>query len=180
MRPTPLRLAAAIGGAALVAASFVWLEPISDALVGAAGCLVLVVVTVTDLERRIVPNRVVVPALVVSVIVRTALDPSLRWILAALGVGGLFLVFAVVYPAGMGMGDVKLAAFLGSWLGWQALTAVLLGSFAAFVPAIVVLVRGGRSARKLAIPFAPFLALGGVIALFAGPAIVDWYRSFAG
>jgi leader peptidase (prepilin peptidase)/N-methyltransferase len=121
-----------------------------------------------------------VPALAASLTVRTLLDPSPRWLLAALGVGGLFLGLAIVYPAGMGMGDVKLAAFLGSWLGWQALTAVLLGSFAALVPSIFVLVRRGRSARKLAIPFAPFLALGGVVALFAGSPIVDWYRSFAG
>ena len=180
MRRTPLRIAGVVAGASLVVASFVWLEPISDALVGAAGCLVLVAVTVTDLERRIVPNRIVLPALAASLIVRTALDPSIRWVLAALGVGGLFLLLAVVYPAGMGMGDVKLAGFLGAWLGWHALTAVVIGSFAAFFPALVLLIRGGRSARKLAIPFAPFLALGGVVALFAGPAIVDWYRGLGG
>ena len=118
MRATPLRLVAAIAGAALVAASFLRLAPFSAAAVGAAGCLVLVAVTVTDLERRIVPNRIVVPALAASLAARTILDPSPRWALAAVAVGGLFLGLAVVYPAGMGMGDVKLAAFLGSWLGW--------------------------------------------------------------
>ena len=180
MRLTRLRLVAAAAGAALVGASFVRLEPFSSALVGAAGCLVLVAVTVTDVERRIVPNRVVLPALAAALAARTALDPSLRWVLAAVAVGGIFLVLAVVYPAGMGMGDVKLAAFLGSWLGWQALTAVLLGSLAAGVPAVAILVRQGRSARKVGIPFAPFLALGGVIALLAGPALVDWYRRHGG
>jgi len=180
VRRTPLRIAAGLAGAALVAASFVRIEHFGPALVGAAGCLVLVAVTVTDLERLVVPNRVVLPALAASLVARTALEPSVRWLLAALGVGGLFLLLAVVYPAGMGMGDVKLAAFLGAWLGWQALTAVLLGSFAGAVPSLAMLVRRGRSARKLAIPYAPFLALGGVVALFAGPALVHWYRGFGG
>ena len=82
----------------------------------------------------------------------------------------------MVYPAGMGMGDVKLTAFLGAWLGWQSLTALLLGLFASFPVAVTILALRGRAGRKVGIPFAPFLALGGVIALLAGPAIVRWYR----
>jgi leader peptidase (prepilin peptidase)/N-methyltransferase len=171
----------AVGAAAgLIAVCLVVLHPIADALVGAAGCLVLVAVTVTDLERRIVPNKIVVPALVVAVVARTALDPSPRWVLAAVGAGGVLLVAAIVFPAGMGMGDVKLMAFLGAWLGWQALTALMLGLFASFVPAVAILALRGRAGGKIGIPFAPFLALGGVVALFCGPAIVDWYRSLGG
>ena len=172
-----LRRAAAVVAGALVVACFVRLHPIGDALVGAAGCVVLVAVTVTDFERRIVPNRIVVPALVVALIARTALDPSLRFTLATIGAGGAFLVIALIYPAGMGMGDVKLAAFLGAWLGWQSLTALMIGAFASLLPAVAVLARHGRAGRKMGLPFAPFLALGGVVALFAGPEIVHWYRS---
>ncbi len=173
----PLRKAAAIGAVGLVAASFVILDPISDGIIGAAGCVVLTAVTVTDLERRIVPNRIVIPALVVALLARTALDPSPRWILATVAAGGSFLLLALIYPAGMGMGDVKLAGFFGAWLGWQSLTALALGVFAASLPAFVILALHGRAGRKIGLPFAPFLALGGVLALFVGPEIVHWYRS---
>jgi leader peptidase (prepilin peptidase)/N-methyltransferase len=174
---SPLRLAAVAVAIGLVAACFLVLDSLGDELVGAAGCLVLVAVTVTDLERRIIPNRIIVPALGAALVARTALDPSLRWLLAALGVGGIIFVIAVIYPAGMGMGDVKLTAFLGAWLGWQALTALFLGLLASFVPAVVILVLRGKAARKVGLPFAPFLAIGGVTALLAGAGIVDWYRS---
>lgn len=164
-------------GGGLVLACFLALHPIAASLVGAVGCVVLVAVTVTDLERRIVPNRIVVPALAAALVARTALDPSPRWVLAAFGVGSILFLAAVVFPAGMGMGDVKLTAFLGGWLGWQALTALMLGLLASFVPALGILVVRGRAARKVGLPFAPFLALGGIVALFVGPEIVDWYRS---
>ena len=172
-----LRKAAAVVVGGLAVACFVVLHPFADALVGAAGCVVLVAVTVTDFERRIVPNRIVIPALVAALVARTALDPSVRWALATLAAGGFFLVVALIYPAGMGMGDVKLAAFLGAWLGWQSVTAIMLGLFASFVPAVVLLSLHGRAGRKIGLPFAPFLALGGVIALFAASDIAHWYRS---
>ena len=92
------------------------------------GCAVLVAVTVTDLERRIVPNRIVLPALAAALVVQTIRDPSVEWLLSALGAGGFFLVLALVYPAGLGMGDVKLAAFLGAWLGWDVAVALFVGS----------------------------------------------------
>jgi len=178
VRATPLRIAAVCLSAVLAAVCFVVLEPVSSAVVGALGCVVLVAISVTDLESRRVPNRIVVPAMVVALVVRTALDPSIEWVLGALITGGLLLVLALIYPAGLGMGDVKLGAFLGAWLGWYGLLAVVLGSFAAFVPAVGILVVKGSAGRKVALPFAPFLALGGVIALLAGPDIVDWWRSF--
>jgi len=177
VRPTPLRVAAACLSAILVALCFVVLEPVSSAIVGALGCVVLVAVSVTDLESRRVPNRIIVPALVVALVARTALDPSVEWVLGALITGGVLFLLAVIHPAGLGMGDVKLGGFLGAWLGWNGLLALVLGSFASFVPALAILVARGSAGRKVAIPFAPFLALGGIVALLAGPDIVDWYRS---
>jgi leader peptidase (prepilin peptidase) / N-methyltransferase len=146
-----------------------------EALVDILGCAVLVAVTVTDLERRIVPNRIIVPALVVALVVQTIRDPSVEWIAAAFGAGAFFLIAALIYPAGLGMGDVKMAAFLGAWLGAPVVVALFLGSFFAIFPAIVILARHGRAARKMGIPFAPFLALGGGVALFAGDGILDWW-----
>jgi leader peptidase (prepilin peptidase)/N-methyltransferase len=175
-----LRWAAVVVALILAAVCLMVLEPVSNAIVAAAGCAVLVTVTVTDLERRIIPNRIVLPALVAGLAARTALDPSPRWILGALVTGGILFVLALIHPAGLGMGDVKLAAFLGAWLGWEGLLAIVLGSFAGFLPALVVIVVKGRAARKIGLPFAPFLAIGGIIAVLAGHDIVDWWRSTGG
>lgn len=146
-----------------------------ETLVDVLGCAVLVVVSVTDLERRIVPNRIIVPALGVALVVQTARDPSIEWVVASLAAGGFYLIAALVYPAGLGMGDVKLATFLGAWLGAPVIVALFAGSILALVPAVVLFAMRGKAARKVGIPFAPFLAAGAVIALFFGDAIVDWW-----
>jgi len=77
----------------------------------------------------------------------------------------------------MGMGDVKLALLLGVAVGRSVPVALVAGMLLALVPSAVLFARHGSAARKMAIPFAPFLALGGLVALFAGPAIVHWYLS---
>ena len=81
----------------------------------------------------------------------------------------------LVYPAGMGMGDVKLALLMGAALGKLVAVALMLGMIFALVPGIYLLARHGRAARKMGIPFAPFLALGSFVALFAGDFLLDWY-----
>jgi leader peptidase (prepilin peptidase)/N-methyltransferase len=170
-----LRYAAIAAAVALVAACL-WVFGLTpEGVVNAAGCLVLVAVTVTDFERRIVPNRIIVPALAVALVVQTARDPSVEWVLAAIGAGGFFLVAALAYPAGMGMGDVKLAAFLGAWLGTSVVVALFAGSIIACVPSVWLLATRGRAARKIGLPFAPFLAAGAVVALFWGEALIDWW-----
>jgi leader peptidase (prepilin peptidase)/N-methyltransferase len=177
VRLTPLRAAGALAAAALAAVSLVVLEPASSGIIGALGCVLLAAVSVIDLEQRRVPNRIVLPGLAAALVARTAVDPSPRWALGALIAGGALFVLAAIHPAGLGMGDVKLAAFLGAWLGWNGVLALVLGSFAGFLPALAIILARGRAARKIAIPFAPFLAIGGVVALLAGHDIVDWYRS---
>ncbi len=171
--PTRLRLVALLGLAALVVACFAVFGLTAEAVVDAAACAVLVVVTVTDLERRIVPNRIIVPALIVALVAQTALDPSIEWIVAALAAGAFFLIAALVYPAGLGMGDVKLAAFLGAWLGGSVVVSLFAGSLLALVPAVYIIATQGRAGGKVGIPFAPFLAGGAVIALFWGEPILD-------
>lgn len=171
----PLRLAGVVAAALLAASCVVVFGWTADAAVGAAGCLVLVAVAVTDLERRIVPNRIVLPALAAALVVQTVREPSVEWLAAAVGAGGFYLVAAIVYPAGLGMGDVKLAAFLGSWLGRDVVVALFAGSLLAFLPAVALLAIKGSAARKIALPYAPFLAAGGVVALFFGADILDWW-----
>jgi leader peptidase (prepilin peptidase)/N-methyltransferase len=174
---TPLRAAGVVAALALAVACAIVLDPVSAAVVGALGCALLVAVSVVDLEALRVPNRIVLPGLAAALVARTALDPSPRWLVGAVLAGGTLLALALIHPAGLGMGDVKLAAFLGAWLAWNGVLALLLASFAAFLPAVGIIIARGRAARKVALPFAPFLALGGVVALFAGHDIVDWYRS---
>jgi leader peptidase (prepilin peptidase)/N-methyltransferase len=139
---------------------------------------VLVAITVTDLEARWVPNRIVVPALVVALVVQTVRDPSLEWLLAALAVGGLLFLLAIG-PVSVGMGSVKLGAFIGALLGWDALIALALAALPAMTYYGVSIARE-RTMRVVLVRTPRFLALGGIVALFAGPAIADWLKSIAG
>jgi leader peptidase (prepilin peptidase) / N-methyltransferase len=144
-------------------------------VVAALFCAVLVAISAIDLTHRIIPNRIVLPAFVVVLVAQTLLEPSPEWVLAALGASGFLFLAVLVHPAGMGMGDVKLALLMGAMLGKTVPVALMLGMLAALVPAVFLLARHGSKARKMGIPFGPFLALGSVIALFAGDQIVDWY-----
>jgi leader peptidase (prepilin peptidase) / N-methyltransferase len=145
------------------------------AVLAAFFCAVLVAVSATDLAHRIVPNRIVVPAAAILLVGNTALDPSPEWALGALGAFAFLFLAALAYPSGMGMGDAKLALVMGAALGASVGVALMLAMFLALVPGVFILARYGAAARKRAIPFAPFLALGSVIALFVGPEILDAY-----
>ena len=165
----PLRYPGVELASALLAAACVWkfgLHP--EALVAAFFCLALVTVSATDLEHHLIPNRIVLPAAAVVLVAQTALKPSPEWAIAAVGAAAFLLAAALAYPAGMGMGDVKLALLLGAMLGRTVPIALLLGMVAALVPGVVLLARHGARARKMGVPLGPFLALGAVVALFAG------------
>ncbi|MER3411417.1 MAG: hypothetical protein C4305_03265 [Thermoleophilia bacterium] len=160
-----LHLACGIG---LVVACFVVFGPGLRAVAASLFCLALVLVTLTDLEYRLIPNRVVLPAAILVLVLMTAAEPRLEWLLAALAASGALLVLALVYPAGMGMGDVKLALLMGTALGRGVALALLVAVLAAALPSLVILARRGWAGRKVGIPFGPFLALGALVALFAG------------
>jgi leader peptidase (prepilin peptidase)/N-methyltransferase len=144
-------------------------------VVAAFFCAVLVAVTATDLTHRIIPNRIVLPAAAVILVAQTALEPSPQWALGALAASGFLFLAVLAYPAGMGMGDVKLALVMGAALGKTVGVALMLGMLSALVPAVILLARHGSAARKMGIPFGPFLALGSVVALFFGEQLVDAY-----
>jgi leader peptidase (prepilin peptidase)/N-methyltransferase len=166
-----------LGTALLVGACVLAFGLTAYAAVAAFFCATLVAVSVTDFEQRIIPNRIVLPAAAIVLLAQTALDPSPEWALGALGASLFLFLAALAYPAGMGMGDVKLALLLGAMLGRTVPVAMMIAMIAALVPAVVLLVRHGSAARKMGIPFGPFLALGGVVTLFAGDWILDAYLS---
>jgi leader peptidase (prepilin peptidase) / N-methyltransferase len=161
--------------AMLVAACF-WKFGLSgEAAVASFFCIVLVVLSAIDIDRRIVPNRIVLPAAAIVLVAQTVLYPSVEWLAAGLGASLFLLLAALAYPRGMGMGDVKLALLLGFALGRTVPIAMFAGMIAALVPSAVLFARHGSAARKMAIPFAPFLAFGGILALFAGHSLLDAY-----
>jgi leader peptidase (prepilin peptidase) / N-methyltransferase len=137
------------------------------AAVSVFGLCVLVVLSRHDLERRVIPNRIVVPAWAVILVARLATDPDhwAEWIVGSVAAGAFFLVFALARPGGLGLGDVKLALLIGALLGWDVIPALLIGTLASAVFAIALLVREGAAARKRTIPLGPFLAAGAVVTL---------------
>ena len=139
----------------------------------------LVPIVLIDLERRLIPNLITGPAAVAALVAGLLLDLDgvPEQLIAAGAAGGFFLLAALAYPRGMGMGDVKLAGVLGLCLGRAVAPAVLIALVSGVLVGGVVIARlGAQKGRKTAVPFGPFLALGAVVALFAGDAIVDWYR----
>src|SRR3954452_5767286 len=148
-----------------------------DAAVGAFFCAALVAISATDAERHIIPNRIFLPAAVVVLAANTLLHPSVEWAVAGFGAALFLFLAALAYPAGMGMGDVKLALLLGVAVGRTVRIAMMVGMVSALVPSIVLFARHGSAARKMKIPFGPFLAFGGVVALFAGSALLGIYLS---
>jgi leader peptidase (prepilin peptidase)/N-methyltransferase len=149
---------------------------------GLAFVAMLVAVAAIDLEHRIVPNRILAPAALAAVALWAVTDADRvpQNLLAGLIAGTFLLVFAVIYPAGMGMGDVKLAAVMGLYLGRSVAPAMFIGFAAGAVVGVAMMATRGASARKRAIPFAPFLAAGGVVGQLFGDAIVDWYLDISG
>jgi len=165
-RPAP----AVVVAVALVALAFVSL-PLAHAVVAALTAVALVTVSAVDLERRIIPNRVVLPAAAVVLVAQLALFPdrAAEWSLAAIFAALFFLVPNLLSRKLMGMGDVKLALLLGAALGWQVAGAVMLAFLCIFPVALLALVRGGLAARKTTLPFGPFLSLGALIVLLGPP-----------
>ena len=149
----------------------------AEAAVAAFFCAVLVAVSAIDLEHRIIPNRIVLPATLLVLVANTARDLTPEWAVAALGASGFLFAAALIYPAGMGMGDVKFALLMGAALGKTVPVALMAGMLAAMIPGLVLFAQHGTKARKMGIPFGPFLALGSVVALFWGHDILDAYLS---
>jgi leader peptidase (prepilin peptidase) / N-methyltransferase len=137
----------------------------------------LIAVADIDLEHRIVPNKILVPMAVfgvaASAVVRTDMLPEL--LIAGAAAFTFLLLAALIHPAGMGMGDVKLAGVMGLYLGASIAPALLVAFLSGSVVGIGVMLKHGSGGRKKGVPFAPFLALGAIVALFAGPDLIHLY-----
>jgi leader peptidase (prepilin peptidase)/N-methyltransferase len=162
----------------LVAASLAVHHTTAQRFLGASLAVVLVVATARDLKSRKIPNWLTAPAALWALVLGAVLHPSGLGdqAIAGLAAGGFLFIFAVVYPKGLGMGDVKLALVIGLYLSSSAAVAMVIGLVGSALAGVVVLaLRGVKEGRKVGLPLAPFLALGGVVAILAGPAIVHWY-----
>lgn len=153
-----------------------WDEP-AEAVIGLVFVTMLAAITLTDLERRIIPNKILLAGAILCVAIAAPTDPAglPERAIAALAAGGVFFLVALAYPRGMGLGDVKLAATMGLFLGRAVAPAILAALLIGSIVGIALIARHGSGARKMAIPFGPFLALGGVVGLLAGDQLVDLY-----
>src|SRR3954449_4031276 len=149
-----------------------------DAILGLVLVLLLVPITLIDLDVQIIPNKITYPGVVagIAIVALTDLDSLPENLISAFAAGGFLFVAWFLRPGGMGLGDVKLAFMLGIYLG----RAVAPAMFAALISgsligAVIIARHGAAKGRKMKIPFGPYLALGGLVGLFAGDAIVDWY-----
>jgi leader peptidase (prepilin peptidase)/N-methyltransferase len=169
--------------ALLLALTVVVLGANENVWLGLAFVLLLVPVTVIDIDFRIIPNKLMILGTVVALAILALTRPGAipEHLIAGVAAGGFLLVAAIAYPGGMGMGDVKLAFVMGLFLGRDVGVAMLAGLLAgSLIGAAVMARKGVKQGRKTAIPFGPFLALGGLVGLLAGDPIVDLYlRTFA-
>ena len=153
-----------------------WEDP-AQIVLGLVFVTMLAAITLTDLEQRLIPNKILLVAAVLGVAIAAATDPASlpERAIAAVAAGGLLFLAALAYPRGMGLGDVKLAATMGLFLGRNVAPALFVALLAGSLVGLAMIARHGAAARKRAIPFGPFLALGGVVGLLVGDELVDWY-----
>lgn len=165
-----LRIVVLVAAAGLGFASFVSFGLSGKALVGAVFCPALVALAAIDAKHKLLPNAIIFPAtLAVGLIVAASAPGSFLTHLAAAGaLGGFFFLFGIIFAGSLGMGDAKLGFLLGLALGKQTFGAALVAFAGLLVAALYVLATRGVNARKDAIPFGPFLAVGGIVAFFLG------------
>jgi leader peptidase (prepilin peptidase)/N-methyltransferase len=164
-------------GAAYVAVVLVLWDDPGEVALGLVFVTMLLAVTLTDLEQRIIPNRILLVSAIAGAAIAAVTDPGdlPERAIAAAAAGGLLFAAALASPRGMGLGDVKLAATMGIFLGRNVAPAILVALLAGSLVGLAMIAREGASARKKAIPFGPFLALGGLVGLLAGDQLIDWY-----
>jgi len=165
--------------ALLAAGAIAYFGPTLTGLAAALLGMVLVPVVVIDLDHKLIPDVIVLPAAAAGLALAIAAHPQRWWVpvLAALGAGGFLFAIWLVFPGGMGLGDAKFALLLGAVLGLSVVPAMGVAFAAGALIGIAMIARHGAAARKRAIPFGPFLAAGAIVGLVWGPTIVHWYTS---
>jgi leader peptidase (prepilin peptidase)/N-methyltransferase len=149
-----------------------------DAVLPLVMVLLMVPVTLIDLDHRIIPNTLMILGAVLAPALVMVVEPDaiVEHLIAGAAAGGFFLLAVLAYPRGMGVGDIKLAGVLGLFLGRAVGPAMFIALVSGTVVGALIMARKGvAEGRKTAVPFGPFLALGGVVAVFVGDAMIDWY-----
>ena len=156
--------------------------PNASGFAAALLAVAMVPVVVIDLQHKLIPDVIVLPATAAALALVIAADPGRWWqpVAAALGAAGFLFLLWLLYPGGMGLGDVKLALLMGAVLGTAVIPALGIAFLTGSVLGIALMVRKGSAARKMAVPFGPFLAVGALVALWWGPAMVGWYAGHLG
>jgi leader peptidase (prepilin peptidase)/N-methyltransferase len=138
----------------------------------------LIALAAIDLDHRLLPNKIVYPLAAWGILATLLVQRSdlVEHLAAGAGAFTFLLVAVIAYPRGMGMGDVKLAGAMGLFLGLSVIPALLVAFLSGSVVGLAMIARQGASARKKAIPFGVFLALGGIVAILAGPELIELYE----
>jgi leader peptidase (prepilin peptidase)/N-methyltransferase len=133
---------------------------------------------ISDLDHKLLPNRIVYPMAAYGLLATAVVDTGDLTVHLVAGAGAFaFLLAAVLaYPRGMGMGDVKLAGAMGLFLGLSVVPAMLVAFLSGTVVGLGIMAREGAQARKKAVPFGVFLALGGLVGVLAGPELIELYE----
>lgn len=166
------RAAVLVPAAALAGLCVVRYDAEAHGFISGFTAAVLVVLAATDLQDRLIPNRIVVPAAVVVLVAQIVFysGATLEWIVAALAAALFLFIPSLIQRGAIGMGDVKLAFLLGAALGGNVLPALTLGFVSMLPVAAYMLVREGSAARKKYLPLGPFLAFGAIVVLLSGGA----------
>ena len=151
---------------------------------------VSVALAMIDIDTHTLPNRIVLPAYVVGVVLLTSAallagqpERILQALIGGVALFGLYLLMAMLHPGGMGLGDVKLAGVLGMFLGWVGWGPLTVGAFGAFFLGglfSLVLILTRKANRKSGIPFGPWMLAGAWLGIFGGEAIATGYLSLFG
>ncbi len=154
-----------------------WGDSVAEVAIELVFLTMLAAITLTDLEQRIIPNKILLAGAILCIAIAAPTDPASlpERAIAAAAAGGVFFLVVLAYPKGMGLGDVKLAATMGLFLGRAVAPSILVGLLAGSLVGLALIARHGSQARKMAVPFGPFLALGGVVGMLAGDQLVDLY-----
>jgi leader peptidase (prepilin peptidase) / N-methyltransferase len=171
-----------LASGALAAGGIAGFGPTWEGLAAALLGVALVPVVVIDLEHRLIPSVVVFPAFAVALAAAVAADPSRWWVAVAASTGAcaFFYLLWFLYPTGMGRGDAHLALLLGAVLGASIVPALFIAFALGALLGVALLARHGARARRMAVPFGPFLAAGALVALWFGPSMLDWYAGTLG
>jgi leader peptidase (prepilin peptidase) / N-methyltransferase len=143
------------------------LGPSAHGIIGACFVATLVVLAAIDFEYHVIPNRIVLPATALVLVAQLAFYPgdALEWVVASLGAALFLLIPLLIFPSGMGLGDVKLALLIGAMLGLDVIPALFIGFLSLWPIGLYLIATQGWSARKAKVPLGPSLAFGAIVVL---------------